>query len=554
MTIHHGRWYRLARGALSGVLAAGAAIGVGELVAAFVRPSAAPVVAVGTRLITLTPEPVKEFAIRRFGEDDKTVLLAGIYAVLAAIAVLAGMLAARRLAIGLTAFAAFGLVGVAAAITTPAAGPLDVLPSALAAAAGAATLVLLDEASGRRGTARAGDDPRRRDRTAEPPDGTRHQDHAIQPSVSDQDGVDRPAAPEGVAVSRRRLVLFAVGAGVVAVGGGVGGRVLQGVWFAAERSRALVRLPGAASPARAVPVGAQLDVPGIGRWRTPTTAFYRVDTALTVPQVAADTWKLRVHGKVDHPVTITYDQLLKRSLIERDITLTCVSNEVGGPYIGNARWLGAGLAALLREAGIHSDADQLVSRSADGMTIGTPTSAVLDGRDAMLAVGMNGQPLPVEHGFPVRMVVPGLYGYVSACKWIVDLEATTFGAYDAYWVSRGWAQQGPIKTESRIDTPRDGASKPAGTVQVAGVAWAQHRGIRKVEVQVDGGAWHAARLAAAPTTDTWRQWVWSWPATKGDHTIRVRATDTAGTTQTADEAPPLPDGATGYHTISVKVH
>jgi DMSO/TMAO reductase YedYZ molybdopterin-dependent catalytic subunit len=328
---------------------------------------------------------------------------------------------------------------------------------------------------------------------------------------------------------------------------------LQRVRFAAERSRSAVRLPAAAS--RAVPnAGAQLDVAGLPPWLTPAGDFYRVDTALTVPQVAADTWKLRVHGKVDHPVTITYDQLLKRSLIERDITLTCVSNEVGGPYIGNARWLGAGLAALLREAGIHSDADQLVSRSADGMTIGTPTSAVLDGRDAMLAVGMNGQPLPVEHGFPVRMVVPGLYGYVSACKWIVDLEATTFGAYDAYWVSRGWAQQGPIKTESRIDTPRDGASKPAGTVQVAGVAWAQHRGIRKVEVQVDGGAWHAARLAAAPTTDTWRQWVWSWPATKGDHTIRVRATDTAGTTQTADEAPPLPDGATGYHTISVKVH
>jgi DMSO/TMAO reductase YedYZ molybdopterin-dependent catalytic subunit len=279
-----------------------------------------------------------------------------------------------------------------------------------------------------------------------------------------------------------------------------------------------------------------------------------VDTALTVPQVAADGWKLRVHGMVDHPLTITYEQLLERPLIERDITLTCVSNEVGGPYIGNARWLGARLADLLREAGLHPNASQLVSRSSDGMTIGTPASVVMDGRDAMLAVGMNGEPLPVEHGFPVRMVVPGLYGYVSACKWIVDIEATTFAKYDAYWVDRGWAQQAPIKTESRIDTPRDGATRSPGTVQVAGVAWAQHRGIRKVEVQVDGGPWHEARLAAAPTTDTWRQWVWSWPATKGDHTLKVRATDTAGTTQTSDEAPPLPDGATGYHAISVKVH
>ena len=518
MTIHRGQWQRRSWAAACGLLAAGVAIGVSELVAAFVRPDAAPVVAVGTRLITLTPEPVKEFAIRQFGEHDKTALLAGTYVVLAVVAALIGILGAARRAAGAAGFVLFGLIGIAAAVTAPTAGPLDVLPSAVAAAAGAAALLLLLDLT-----------------------------HRSSPYPAD------PAGRGEVVVARRRLLLGVAGAAVLAVGAGAGGRVLQGARFAADRSRALVRLPRPASPAAAVPAGVQLDVPGISRWRTPNRTFYRVDTALTVPQVAADTWSLRIHGKVDHPLTLSFDDLLGRPLIERDITLTCVSNQVGGPYAGNARWLGARLADLLREAGIHRDADQLVARSADGMTLGTPTAAVLDGRDALLAVGMNGEPLPLDHGFPVRMVVPGLYGYVSAGKWIVDLEATTFSAYDAYWTKRGYATHAPIKTESRIDTPRSFATVKAGTVPVAGVAWAQHRGITAVQVQVDGGAWHPAELAPAAGTDTWRQWRYRWTATPGSHTLRARATDATGTVQTDRRADPYPNGASGWHTFSVTV-
>jgi DMSO/TMAO reductase YedYZ molybdopterin-dependent catalytic subunit len=254
---------------------------------------------------------------------------------------------------------------------------------------------------------------------------------------------------------------------------------------------------------------------------------------------------------VDHPMEITIDQLLARPLIERDVTIACVSNEIGGPYVGNARWIGARLKPILEEAGVHPKADQLVSRSADGFTIGTPTAVVMDGRDAMLAVAMNGEPLPIKHGFPVRMIVPGLYGYVSATKWVVDMELTTFDAFDAYWIPRGWSKKAPIKTMSRIDTPS--SSVKAGKVPVAGVAWAQHKGIERVEVQVDDGAWQQARLSSLDTIDTWRQWVYQWDATPGSHVIRARATDKTGYTQTADEAPPAPNGATGWHTITVSV-
>ena len=256
---------------------------------------------------------------------------------------------------------------------------------------------------------------------------------------------------------------------------------------------------------------------------------------------------------VDREVVLTYDQLLRRPLIERDITLTCVSNQVGGPYIGNARWVGAALQPILEAAGVHPAADQIVSRSADGMTIGTPTAAAMDGRDAMLAVAMNGEPLPVNHGFPVRMVIPGLYGYVSATKWVVDLELTTFGAFDAYWVQRGWAQQAPIKTQSRIDVPRSKQGLPRGPVTVAGVAWAQRRGIERVEVRVDEDAWQEATLAEQDTIDTWRQWSMRWDATPGSHLLEVRATDDTGAVQTGARVPPIPNGATGWHRITVTV-
>jgi DMSO/TMAO reductase YedYZ molybdopterin-dependent catalytic subunit len=256
---------------------------------------------------------------------------------------------------------------------------------------------------------------------------------------------------------------------------------------------------------------------------------------------------------VRNPMTITWQQLLQRPMVERYVTLACVSNEVGGDLIGNARWLGTPIKDLLDEAQPLPDADQVVQRAIDGWTCGSPTAVLRDGRDALLAVGMNGRPLPIEHGFPVRMVVPGLYGYVSACKWIAEIELTRFADFDAYWVPRGWSARAPIKTQSRIDTPRDGAKRPAGTVVVAGVAWAQHTGIAKVEVQVDDGPWRPATLADTVSADTWRQWSWRWPATPGNHAVRVRATDAAGRTQTSTPAPPEPDGATGWHSVRVTI-
>jgi DMSO/TMAO reductase YedYZ molybdopterin-dependent catalytic subunit len=315
-------------------------------------------------------------------------------------------------------------------------------------------------------------------------------------------------------------------------------------------ARGAVALP-AAGPPPALPPDAH--APGAVAYVTPNSDFYRIDTSLFPPQIDPATWHLRIFGRVRSPITIRWNDLLQRPMIQRYVTLACVSNEVGGDLISNALWLGTPIKALLDEVQPLPDADQVVQRSVDGWTCGTPTAVLRDGRDALLAVGMNGQPLPIEHGFPVRMVVPGLYGYVSACKWIYEIELTRFADFDAYWVPRGWSQQAPIKTQSRIDTPRDGSRKKPGDVVVAGVAWAQHRGISKVEVQVDGGPWAAATLAGTVSADTWRQWWYRWPATPGEHTLRVRATDATGQTQTSTPASPAPNGATGWHTVRVSI-
>jgi DMSO/TMAO reductase YedYZ molybdopterin-dependent catalytic subunit len=359
-----------------------------------------------------------------------------------------------------------------------------------------------------------------------------------------------PRAPH--AFDRRAFVRGVATLGGAAAAAAVAGVVVSDRRFGAIDSRASVAVPMPAEPAVQLPAGTELDVPGITPFLTPNDDFYRVDTALFPPQVRTEDWRLRIHGMVDRPIELTYPQLLDREVVERDITLSCVSNEVGGPYAGTARWTGVLLRPLLEEAGVHADATQLVSRSADGMTIGTPTAAVMDGRDAMLAVAMNAEPLPIAHGFPVRMVVPGLFGYVSATKWVVAIEATTFEAFDAYWIERGWAEDpGPIKTTSRIDTPRGSAS--SGTVAVAGVAWAPHRGIERVEVRVDEGPWNVADLAAVPSVDTWRQWVFRWEATPGSHRLEVRATDGDSITQTEERTPPFPDGSTGWHAVTIDV-
>jgi DMSO/TMAO reductase YedYZ molybdopterin-dependent catalytic subunit len=524
-------WAHLTLGACSGVLAGLASLGVAELVSAAVRPQASPVVAVGGAAIDRTPAAVKDWAIRHFGTNDKLVLQLGILAMLALFALMLGIIALRFRRSGAAGVLLFGIVGAVSATNRPDSTSLsDALPSVAGAIAGAALLSVLALRLARRVP------------SAEPVQG------------------EREGPPSGAAWDRRGFVIAATAAAAASAGAGVIGRTLNGrSGQNAVASRNQVVLPRPASAAAPVPKGAQLRIPGASAFTTPNGDFYRVDTALVVPKVNATTWALRIHGEgVTRPVTLTFDDLLRRELIERDITLTCVSNEVGGPYVGNARWIGVRLADLLAEYGVKppskgGPADQLVARSVDGMTIGSPVEDVMDGRDALLALGMNGEPLPFTHGFPVRMVVPGLYGFVSACKWIKDIELTTFDAYDPYWVKRGWARKAPIKTASRIDTPKPFARPKTGTVMVGGVAWAQHRGIDKVEVRVDDGPWQEARLAAEDTRDTWRQWSLPWQATKGGHTLTVRATDRTGAVQTDKRTQTIPDGASGWHSVVVTV-
>ncbi|GAA2266030.1 sulfite oxidase [Streptomyces amakusaensis] len=517
--------FRASRGALAGLLAAFTALAVAELVAGLLRPAAGPVTVVGGAVIDRTPAAVKDFAIRTFGENDKAVLQLGILVILGLFAAALGMLGLSYRPIGTAGVVLFGIVGAAAALGRPdSTGIGDALPSVAGAVSGAFALSVL--------TSKA----------------------TSSPAQAGAEGDD------GAGWNRRG---FLAAAGVTAAAAAAAGAL--GRFFTTRQSQGAVAsrksliLPKPVSPAPAVPAGVHLKVPGITAFTTPNRDFYRVDTALTVPKVDAGTWRLRLHGRgVTRPRTYTLDQLLARPLIERDITLTCVSNEVGGPYIGNARWLGIPLAGLLEEAGVRPPskggrADQLVARSVDGMTLGSPVEDVMDGRDAMLAVGMNGEPLPFDHGFPVRMLVPGLYGYVSACKWIEDIELTTFDAYDPYWVKRKWARRAPIKSQARIDTPKPFARPAAGTVIVAGVAWAQRRGITRVQIRVDDGPWQDADLAAPAGVDTWRQWSYRWNATPGGHNITVRATDGTGQIQTEQRTRTVPDGASGWHSVFVTV-
>jgi DMSO/TMAO reductase YedYZ molybdopterin-dependent catalytic subunit len=497
---------RLLPGALSGILAAGFGVAVAELLAAATRPEAGPLVAVGAAVIDATPTPVKEFAVRELGTNDKPALLTGVGLALVLLAVVTGVLGRRHRFVVVAGAAVLGAVGGAAALSRPAGEPVDVVPSLLGAAVAGVTLWwLLARSSGPRTSG---------------------------PRTADD-------------FDRRTFLLAAAavaGAAAATAAGATGVRSVRG--GAAARSRADIRLPGAADPAKPVPGGFAL---------TPNGDFYRVDTALTVPRINPDSWELRIHGMVGNEMRLSFEDLLRRPLVERVITLNCVSNEVGGPYIGTARWLGVPLTSLLTEAGVRDGADQIVARSAEGMTIGTPVATVLDGRDAMLVVGMNGEPLPLEHGFPVRMLTPGLYGYAGSCKWLTELELTTFAKFDAYWVERGWSAEGPVKTASRIDRPRPFARPPAGTVTVAGVAWAQRRGIKAVEISVDGGDWRPAELLPTASIDTWVQWRFGWKATAGPHSLSVRATDGTGVAQTAARVTPFPNGATGLHTITVTV-
>jgi hypothetical protein len=295
-----------------------------------------------------------------------------------------------------------------------------------------------------------------------------------------------------------------------------------------------------------------LDVPGITPVVVPNGDFYRIDTALIVPRVDPDDWVLRIHGMVERELTFTLDDLYAREQVERYVTIACVSNEVGGDLVGNAAWRGVPLAGLLEEAGVDPGAGQLVGRSVDRWTAGFPTELVFDGREPLVALGMNGEPLPAEHGFPARLIVPGLYGYVSATKWLSEIELTTWDGFDAYWVPRGWSKEGPIKLQSRIDVPRDGAQVPAGDVVVAGVAWAGLAGLSSVEVALDDGPWEPATVSDPLSDAAWVQWRATVALAEGRHRVEVRATDGAGRVQTDERASPRPDGATGHHDIVVR--
>ncbi|WP_349897077.1 molybdopterin-dependent oxidoreductase [Parafrigoribacterium soli] len=487
-------------------------LGAAELVAALIAPAASPLLVVGALVIDLVPGWVKDAVIALFGTADKLVLLITLGVLVAIVAAFAGLLERARRPWGGALIAVVGLMGIVAAVTRANAGQLAALPSLIAIVVGMLVLRML---------------ARRLDRAGE-----------------------APATSE----SRRAFLVAAsasAGLGVIAI---VAGRALTAGQRATQTVRTAFKLPAAASPASALSPSTAFEVSGLSPLVTPNREFYRIDTALQVPVVDPKEWKLEIVGMVDEEVSITFDELAALPLEESYTTLACVSNYVGGELIGNAKWLGYPIRELLKRAGPHPKADMVLSTSVDGFTAGTPLSVLTDDRNAILALGMNGQPLPFEHGYPVRMVVPGLYGYVSATKWVNRLEVTTFSQHSAYWTERGWSERGPVKLSSRIDVPRDGGGPvKAGTATVAGVAWAQHTGISAVQVRVDDGPWNDAELADAISADTWRQWKWDWPARAGHHVLTVRATDANGTVQTAKVADVVPDGATGLHSVDVTV-
>ncbi|KRF35419.1 oxidoreductase [Nocardioides sp. Soil805] len=495
-----------------------------HLVAALTVPAASPVLAVGSTVIDLTPTPMKEWAIRTFGTADKAILVGSVLVVVLVLAGVAGIVAARRLTLGISMLVGLAAVAGVLALLRPSAGALDLVPSAVAALVGALTLAGLYRFASPAAT---------------PADTT-----------TARAGTTDHAEPAGASASRRTVLIATGGAALAAAAIAGAGR-----WVSEVRLRGTdIALPTAAEKAAALPGGLEERVPGISAFRTPNSDFYRVDTALTVPAIDVDSWSLTIDGDVEKEVELSFDDLAGMRVVERDITLTCVSNDVGGPYIGAARWLGVPLQDVLDKAGVDSTkADQILCTDVDGMTISVPLKVALDGRDALLALGMNGEPLPREHGFPVRMVVPGLYGFVSACKWITKMTLTTYDEQEAYWTERDWAIDAPIKLSSRIDTPKPLSDSKPGKTFIGGVAWAQGVGIQGVEVRIDGGPWQKAELGPDAGDDYWRQWFYEWDAEPGQHFVASRATNKDGDVQTAVRATPFPEGSSGIQEIAVNV-
>jgi DMSO/TMAO reductase YedYZ molybdopterin-dependent catalytic subunit len=502
---------------IAGVAAASVSLGVAQLVSIPLGARADARAAIGSVVVDLTPGPIKEWAIQTLGSLDKLFLAIAVLVVIATIAALAGSLETRRRPIGSAAIVAAGVLGCIAVLSRAGATALDTIPTVVGAACGVAVLRVL----------------------------TRR----YWPGSADPDAGDDPEKPD---TGRRRLVVLGLlGFGVVS---GVAGAVITRLAHSVAGDRNSFALPRPRMAAPPIPADVQPKGVALPSFITPSAGFYRVDTALTVPQLSHGDWRLRIHGMVDREVTYRFDDLAGFEVVEMAATLTCVSNPVGGNLISTGVWTGYRLSELLATVGVHPDADMVLSTSIDGFTAGTPVQALTDGHDAILAVGLNGQPLPIAHGYPARLVIPGLYGYVSATKWVVDLELTRFDRAKAYWTRMGWAPRAPIKTESRIDVPKGGQKVALGPVVFGGVAWAQNRGVRAVEVRIGDGGWQPAELGASYSNQTWRLWSFPWQAkSPGTQTITVRATDNTGAVQTADQVGTVPDGATGWHTVDFTV-
>lgn len=494
------------RGAVAGVLATVTGLAVGHLIAGVVAPTASPAVAVASRMIDLAPTPVKEWAVSTLGTNDKPVLITGVIVVVLGLGALIGALAVQHRWLLWAGPALLSAIAGAAAVVAPASGSFALLPAAVTFGVGVAMLWWLL--------------PRR--------------------PIDDPGGAPR-------ALPRRA---FLTGTAVAGVGSAAA--VIGGQWFATRASNASsVVLPDPAETLAPLAKGLQVD--GLSPWVTPNADFYRVDISLLVPSVSVDDWRLSIDGMVDNPFSLTWQELIALPLVERDVTLNCVSNEVGGPYIGGARWLGVRTRDLLERAGVQAGADQVLSRSTDGFTVSTPIQALTDDRDALVAIGMNGKPLPAEHGFPARLITPGLYGYVGATKWLTQLTLTTYAQQASYWTQRGWSEKGPVKPSSRIDVPRPLARLQAGEIVVAGVAWAQHIGVAKVQVRIDSGDWRDTTMGPDAGIEFWRQWRYSWRAGSGQHTLECRVIDDTGTPQVEQRATPFPDGASGLQSVVVNV-
>lgn len=499
----------------AGLLAAGAALATGELLSGLSDRIPSLVLGVAVLFVDETPGGIVRWSIDTLGASQKGVLVAGIVVVCLLLGAVFGLVARRDRWTAAAGFAAFGLFGGWAAARGSLSSDVGAWFSAvLSTGVGIASLVAMVKPLAR--------------------------------SVA--------VTPTMAALDRRRFIVAASATAAWGLFGAGVGRFLRAARNVdAARRRLAAQLGSRTGPLVPPSVEAFDSIAGISPLVTPNRTFYRIDTALMVPQVDPADWTLRVTGMVDRDVEVTFDELFAMERVEEFITLQCVSNEVGGDLVGNALWSGVPLRAVLDLAGVQSGASQIVGRSVDGWTGGFPTSVAFDGRPCLVAITMNGEPLPVEHGFPARLVIPGLYGYVSATKWLTEIELTTLEAFDGYWIPRGWAKDGPIKTGSRIDVPRRNANVVAGLVMIAGVAWAPTRSIDRVEIRIDEGEWHMAVLSGVLSAHAWVQWVYEWQASPGAHQVQVRATDGEGRTQTGAIAPPAPSGATGYHTATIHV-